>query len=104
MEKFNRLPFSLPAFLLAPWPVPLTWSALLSFGGSEGLGSHGVSGAVALGTGSANYAGLFAAIKQSGWSGVMAIETDRRTFQADPNQLVAEGAKFFAANHGTGAK
>jgi len=47
VEKSNRLPFSLPAFLLAPWPVPLTWSALLSFGGSDGLGSHGVSGAVA---------------------------------------------------------
>ncbi len=55
---------------------------------------------VALGTGSADYAGLFAAIKASGWSGVMAIETDSRAFQADPNQLVAEGAKFFAANLG----
>jgi sugar phosphate isomerase/epimerase len=52
---------------------------------------------VELGTGAANYAGLFAAIKQSGWSGVMAIETDNRAFQTDPNQLVAEGAKFFAA-------
>ena len=59
---------------------------------------------VALGTGSANYAGLFAAIKQSGWSGVLAIETDSRAFQADPNQLVAEGAKFFAANLGAPAR
>jgi sugar phosphate isomerase/epimerase len=59
---------------------------------------------VALGTGSANYAGLFAAIKASGWSGVMAIETDSRAFQADPNQLVAEGAKFFAEHVGAGAR
>ena len=55
---------------------------------------------VALGTGAANYTGLFAAIKQSGWSGVLAIETDNRAFQTDPNQLVAEGAKFFAAHLG----
>jgi len=55
---------------------------------------------VELGTGAANYAGLFAAIKHSGWSGVMAIETDNRTFQTDPNQLVAEGAKYFATHFG----
>lgn len=55
---------------------------------------------VPVGTGSANYAGLFAAIKRTGWSGVLAIETDSRAFQTDPNQLVAEGAKFFAANFG----
>jgi sugar phosphate isomerase/epimerase len=52
---------------------------------------------VALGTGAANYAGLFAEIKKSNWSGVMAIETDNRAFQADPNQLVTEGQKFFDA-------
>lgn len=52
---------------------------------------------VELGTGAANYAGLFAELKKSNWSGVMAIETDNRTFQADPNQMVAEGEKFFAA-------
>jgi phosphatidylglycerophosphate synthase len=33
VEKPGRLPFSLPAFLLAPWPVPLVCSALLAFGG-----------------------------------------------------------------------
>jgi hypothetical protein len=33
MEKSPRLPFSWWAFLLAPWPVPLTCIALLSFGG-----------------------------------------------------------------------
>ena len=53
---------------------------------------------VPVGTGAANYAGLFAEIRRSGWSGVMAIETDNRSFQADPNQLVEEGKKFFAAS------
>jgi sugar phosphate isomerase/epimerase len=51
---------------------------------------------VALGTGEANYQGLFAALKQTNWSGVMAIETDNRAFQADPSQMVSEGQKFFA--------
>ncbi len=52
---------------------------------------------VALGTGAANYAGLFAEIKKSNWSGVMAIETDNRTFQNDPNQMVTEGQSYFTA-------
>jgi phosphatidylglycerophosphate synthase len=34
VEKSGRLPFSLPAFLVAPWPVPLVCSALLAFGGN----------------------------------------------------------------------
>lgn len=51
---------------------------------------------VELGTGAANYQGLFAELKRSGWTGVMAIETDNRSFQADPNKMVAEGAAFFA--------
>jgi sugar phosphate isomerase/epimerase len=59
---------------------------------------------VELGTGAANYAGLFAELKKSNWSGVMAIETDNRTFQADPNQMVAEGKKFFASMIGKSAK
>lgn len=32
MEKSNPLPFSLPAFLIAPWPVPLVSSALMVIG------------------------------------------------------------------------
>lgn len=59
---------------------------------------------VELGTGAANYKGLFAELKKSGWSGVMAIETDNRSFQADPNQMVAEGKKFFAAMAGKAAQ
>lgn len=59
---------------------------------------------VPVGTGAANYAGFFAEIKRTGWSGVLAIETDNRSFQEDPNKLVEEGKKFFAANFGEGAK
>jgi sugar phosphate isomerase/epimerase len=50
-----------------------------------------------IGKGNANYAGLFAEIKKSKWSGVLAIETDSKAFAEDPNKLVAEAKKFFAA-------
>jgi sugar phosphate isomerase/epimerase len=59
---------------------------------------------VEIGTGQANYAGLFAEIKKSNWSGVMAIETDNKSFQSDPNQLVAGAQKFFASMWGKGGK
>ncbi|MBI5770780.1 MAG: sugar phosphate isomerase/epimerase [Verrucomicrobia bacterium] len=59
---------------------------------------------VELGTGAANYAGLFAELKKSKWSGVMAIETDNRSFQTDPNQMVSEGKKFFETMNGKGGK
>lgn len=49
-----------------------------------------------LGKGKANYDGLFAEIKKSGWSGVMAIETDSKAFASDPNQLVSEAKVYFA--------
>jgi sugar phosphate isomerase/epimerase len=51
-----------------------------------------------IGRGHANYAGLFAEIKKSGWSGVMAIETDSKAFAEDPNRLVSEAKAYFAAN------
>ena len=51
-----------------------------------------------LGKGKANYAGLFAEIKKSKWSGVMAVETDHKGFAEDPNRLVSEAKKFFAAS------
>ncbi len=50
-----------------------------------------------VGQGQANYAGLFAAIRETKWTGVMAIETDSKAFAEDPNRLVAEAKKFFAA-------
>ncbi len=49
-----------------------------------------------IGKGKANYAGLFAEIKKSKWSGVLAIETDSKAFASDPNRLVAEAKAYFA--------
>ena len=57
-----------------------------------------------IGRGKANYEGLFAEIKKSGWSGVMAIETDSKAFAEDPNRLVAEAALFFAKHTGAPVK
>lgn len=51
-----------------------------------------------IGEGDANYKGLFAAIKETGWSGVMAIETDSKAFAEDPNRLVSEAVAHFAAH------
>lgn len=53
-----------------------------------------------IGKGKTNYAALFAEIKKSKWSGVMAIETDSKAFAEDPNRLVAEAKKFFAESVG----
>ncbi|MSU22512.1 MAG: sugar phosphate isomerase/epimerase [Opitutus sp.] len=53
---------------------------------------------VEIGTGQANYQGLFAEIKKAKWSGVMAIETDNAGFAQDPNKLVAGAVAFFKAN------
>jgi L-ribulose-5-phosphate 3-epimerase len=50
------------------------------------------------GTGQANYSALFAEIKKSKWSGVMAIETDNKGFQENPDKLVSEAKKFFQAS------
>ena len=52
---------------------------------------------VDIGTGVANYAGLFAELKQTKWTGVMAIETDNAGFAKEPNQFVAAAKKFFDA-------
>ncbi|MES2694556.1 MAG: sugar phosphate isomerase/epimerase [Verrucomicrobiota bacterium] len=53
-----------------------------------------------IGKGQSNYAGLFAAIKETKWNGVLAIETDSKAFAEDPNRLVAEAKTFFAAQTG----
>lgn len=55
---------------------------------------------VEVGKGQANYAGLFEEIRKSKWSGVLAIETDNRGFQQDPNTLVNEAKAFFAKHTG----
>ena len=53
-----------------------------------------------IGLGNTNYAGLVAAIKESGWSGVMALETDSAEFVKDPTEFVTHGKKFFEAHFG----
>jgi sugar phosphate isomerase/epimerase len=53
---------------------------------------------VEIGSGQANYKGLFAEIEKSKWSGIMAIETDNAGFAADPSKLVREAETFFKAN------
>jgi sugar phosphate isomerase/epimerase len=49
---------------------------------------------VDIGTGQANYKGLFEELKKAQWSGVMAIETDNGNFAKDPNEYVASAVKF----------
>ena len=53
-----------------------------------------------IGQGDTKYPALFAEIKKSKWSGVMAIETDSKAFAEDPNKLVAGAKKYFAAQVG----
>ena len=49
---------------------------------------------VDIGTGDANYTGLFKVLRESNWDGVMAIETDNRTFAADPQPFVKQAIDF----------
>ncbi len=51
---------------------------------------------VEAGAGQSNYDGLFAEIKKSGWSGVMAIETDNANFAKNPHDLVETAKALFA--------
>jgi sugar phosphate isomerase/epimerase len=50
------------------------------------------------GAGKVNYPGLFAEIKRSNWSGVMAIETDSDEFALNPGPLVEASQRFFTLN------
>jgi sugar phosphate isomerase/epimerase len=59
---------------------------------------------VEVGTGQANYAGLFAALKKAHWQGVMAIETDNGTYAKDPNEYVSKALRFFKAQTGQGGR
>ena len=49
------------------------------------------------GEGDVNFEGLFKAIRESGWSGTMAIETDSKLFARDPRELVQRSKAFFRA-------
>jgi sugar phosphate isomerase/epimerase len=48
-----------------------------------------------IGEGQANFRGLFAEIARTGWSGVMAIESDQRADEVPPDTIIAEGRRFF---------
>lgn len=50
-----------------------------------------------VGRGDVNFAGLFAEIRRTGWTGVLAIETDSQAFARDPHVLVAGAKAFFEA-------
>jgi sugar phosphate isomerase/epimerase len=50
-----------------------------------------------IGKGDTKFPALFAEIKKSKWSGVLAIETDSKAFAEDPNKLVAGAKTFFTA-------
>ncbi len=53
---------------------------------------------VEVGSGVANYKGLFAEIKKEKWNGVMSIETDNASFAQEPAKFVDVAAKFFKEN------
>jgi L-ribulose-5-phosphate 3-epimerase len=53
---------------------------------------------VEVGTGDANYKGLFAEMKKAKWNGVMSIETDNKSFAEEPTKFVVGAAKFFKEN------
>jgi sugar phosphate isomerase/epimerase len=52
------------------------------------LGTH-------IGLGNSNYDGIFRAIQEKDWNGVMALETDNNDFAADPTEFVVRGKAFF---------
>lgn len=55
---------------------------------------------VEVGTGDANYKGLFAEMTKAKWKGVMSIETDNASFASEPTKFVVGAQKFVKANAG----
>jgi len=53
-----------------------------------------------IGRGDTNFQGLFDEIKKSGWSGVMAIETDSKVFAENPLKFVLKAKNYFKAQAG----
>jgi len=53
---------------------------------------------VEVGTGDANFKGLFKELKKANWPGVLAIETDNGKLAADPDTPVGAALKFVEAN------
>lgn len=54
---------------------------------------------VKVGTGHANYAGLFEELKAANWQGILAIETDNGTFAKDPTDFVLSARDFVKKSH-----
>ncbi|MBI3850524.1 MAG: sugar phosphate isomerase/epimerase [Verrucomicrobia bacterium] len=53
---------------------------------------------VEIGTGQANYKGLFAELKRANWNGVLAVETDNDAFAKSPDHYVDSAIEFVKAN------
>jgi len=53
---------------------------------------------VEIGTGQANFKGLFQELKHAKWDGVLAIETDNASFASNPDPYVEGAIKFVKAN------
>ncbi len=49
------------------------------------------------GEGHVNFAGLFKEIRETGWAGTLAIETDSEVFAENPRELVQSSKAFFRA-------
>lgn len=62
------------------------------------LDEHGRPLDTMIGLGNSNYAELFDAIKETGWSGVMSIETDSAAFAENPTEFVTRAKAFFDAH------
>lgn len=58
-------------------------------------GDHSHAEDTFIGLGDTDYDALIAAIKETDWSGTMAIETDSATFAEDPEAFVASARRFF---------
>ncbi len=54
---------------------------------------------VKVGTGHANYTGLFEELKAVNWDGVLAVETDNATFARDPTEFVLSAREFVRKHH-----
>jgi len=53
---------------------------------------------VEIGTGQANYKGLFEELKKAKWNGVLAIETDNNDFAANPDKYVTGAVEYVQSN------
>ncbi len=51
-----------------------------------------------VGEGDANYKGLFKALRESGYTGRLAIETDSQDFARQPDEFVRKAKEFVAGN------